>query len=926
MDTLIQFSVRAYRALLVFYPRAFRQRFGEDVVEAFTDSCRVAAESGARGLIPVWLAALFDLVTSGFAERTIALRAVWARHGTPPHLSGSRGDETPMETLLQDLRYAFRSLTQSPLFVGVAVLTLAFGIGVNTTIFNFVNTVLLRPLPVERPDELVEIYSARPRNDAFYNTSSYLDYRDLRNGNDVLSGLAGHTKMIANLAHEGRSEFVVGEIVTGNYFEVLGVPAFVGRTLEAADDRPGESAPVVVLGHGFWRKRFGDDPQVLGKTLRLGGVSYTVVGVAPESFGGTVPGLSSDLWVAAARVADVEPAGQNLNQGARQGKSRLEHRGYRWMFLKGRLKPGVSLEQAESRLQALAAGLAAEYPETNEGREVQLVRTSSVRLHPSLDQALAPAASVLMGAVGLVLLIACANLANMLLSRATSRQREIAIRLALGAERARLVRQLLTESLLLSILGGALALLMATWTTRLILAYQPPMPFSVSVDLQIDGRVVIFNVAVSLLAALAFGLLPALQASRPDLVPALKEGISGAQGPERRFGLRQVLVVVQVAISLVLLVAAGLLGRSFMTANAMDVGFDHDQVAAVWMHPGALGYDLEKSEGIYRRILERVRALRGVESAALADRVPMSLNDNWTRVVVEGHSRSDEDPSFLIDSASVEPGYFATLGIPLVHGHDFDSGDTEEKPRVLIVTEAFAERFWDRTNVVGERVHLGSPEGPEAEIVGVVSDHKVNSVGEEPTALAHFARQQKLHPSANLAVRAAAGTDVVSLLPALRRAILDVEPQMPIAAASTMTERMAIRLYPVQMGALLLSVFGILALLLASIGLYGVIAYSVSRRDREIGLRLALGARPGNVLTLIIRQGMALVLVGVAVGLVVAAAASRALSGVLYGVSAFDPIAFGAAAVVLLSVAFVANYLPASRASRLDPLAALHQE
>lgn len=830
-----------------------------------------------------------------------------------------------MDTLLQDLRYALRNLRQSPLFTGVAVLTLAFGIGVNATLFTLVDSLLWRPLPLEAPEELVEVYSAVPSSNAPYTTSSYLDYLDLREQNEVFTDLAGHSKMIAQLTHGGRSEFIVGELVTGNYFEVLGVRTALGRTLEPSDDLRGEGAAVAVLGHRFWQKRLGADPSVVGTTLRLNGTAYSVVGVMNEDFGGTVAGVASDLWIPATRVVDVEPAGMIQLQGSQTGGSKLEHRGWRWMFLTGRLQPRVPLEQAGAQLQTIASRLAQEYPDFNKGRELTLVPTEEVRLHPSIDQALQPVAAVLFGVVALVLLIASANLANMVLSRATARRREVAIRLALGADRLRLLRQFLTESLVLSLLGGTLALLVSAWTTRLILAFQPPVDFSLSLDLRFDERLVFFTLALSFVTALLFGLLPALQASRPALVPALKDG-GGGGGGERRFGLRQALVVVQVAVSLVLLVGAGLLARGLLAAHRVDVGFAPERVAVLWMHPGLLGHDKEQVEAFYRQLLENARELPGVESASLTSRLPFTLNEHRAKLFIDGHQRTPEDAGYTIDSADVEPGYFATLGLELVAGRDVALTDTEDRGRVAIVNETLARRFWPEGEAIGSSFRLVNSTGPAVEIIGVVRDHKVSSVMETSTPMVHFARQQRRHDSAHLVARAAPGVSAAGLLPALQRTALALEPDLPVASVTTLAGNLDVKLFPARAGAQLLSLFGALALLLASLGLYGVIAYSVSRRSREIGLRIALGAQPGDVKGMVVRQGMILVALGIAVGALAAAAAGRMLTAVLYGVSAADPLAFGLAITLLTTVALTANYLPARRAARVDPLEVLRQD
>ena len=829
-----------------------------------------------------------------------------------------------MESIVQDLRYAARNLSRSPLFTGVAVLTLALGIGVNATLFNLVDSVLWRPLPMESPEELLEIFNTEATSDALYGTHSYLDYEDLQAQNEVLTGLAGHSKMLAQLSHGGRSEFVVGELVTGNYFQVLGLSAARGRTLLPEDDRLRESSPVAVLGHSFWEKRFGADPEILGSSLRLNGRAYTVVGVMPPTFTGTVAGLSSSLWVPVAQVDHVEPAGLIDTKGPGGADSRLEDRGYRWMFLTGRRSSDLGVEQVEAQLQTVMARLAQQYPETNEGRTLTLVPSEKVRLHPSIDRALGPVGIGLLSVVALVLLIACANLANMVLSRAMTRRREVAVRLALGAGRGRLLRQFLTESLVLSLLGGVVALVLAGWTTRLLLAYQPPVPFALDLDVHFDGRAAAFTLLLSVLTSLFIGLLPAFQASRPELVPALKGDSGEARGG--RLGLRQVLVVGQVAVSLMLLIAAALLTRGFFHARSVDVGFEPDKVAMLWTHPGLLGHEREQAEPFYRRLLDDVRGISGVESASLASRLPFTLNEHWAKIVVEGHQRTAEDPGFVFDSTDVEPDYFATMGLELVAGRDFTAQDVAGAPRVAVINETLAERFWPPGDAVGRSFRLATASGARVEVVGVVRDHKVGSVAESPTPLLHFARQQRYHTSANLVVRAAPGVEAATLLPVLREAVTKHDAAMPIANAGTLAESLAVKLYPVRLGALLLGVFGLLALFLASVGLYGVIAFSVNQRHREIGLRMALGARPGDVRSMVVRQGMVLVVVGLFLGTLLGLGVGRLLANVLYGIPGTDPVAFLGAIGALFGVALLANLVPAGRASQLDPLVALRQD
>jgi predicted permease len=832
-----------------------------------------------------------------------------------------------MTDLIRDLRWAVRTLGKTPLFAAVAILTLALGIGVNATIFTLVNSLLLRPLPVERPEEMVHVYTSWPEEP--FATSSYPDYLDLRDGTDAFAGeLVGHASAIATLQHGGRSEVMIGEIVTGNAFQVLGVPAARGRTLLPEDDRP-EASRVVVLSHGLWQRRFGRDPGVLGGTVRLNGQPYQVVGVAPESFPGLLPGVAAQYWVPTVRVGEIEPAGQINAVHGDPGATRLERRGYRWMWLKGRLAPGTDPAQADAQVATVMARLAAEHPVTNENRTAAAKPLADVRYHPDIDRVLGPAAAVLLGAVGLVLLVVCANLASMLLARAQGRRREVAIRLALGASRGRLVRQLLAESLVVAAAGGALALLVTRWTTALLLAWKPPIPFTLSFDLDVDGRVLLFTAAVALGSAVLFGLLPARQSARSDLVADIKEGARGnagtAHGWRRRLDLRSALVVAQVAITLVFLVAAALLGRGLLAARALDPGFEPERVAVLGMYLEMHGYGDEEAERFFRTLRERAAALPGVTEAAVATRVPFDVNIHNTSIYPDSVEADPDHPGFALDVTWIDRQYFDTLGVPLLAGRGFTSGDLPDAPRVAVVNAAMARRFWgDPAAAVGRRFRVGGLDAEPTEVVGVAADTKVRSVGEEPRPMVHFARSQRPAPHGYLLAATAAG-DATPLVGELRRLALEMDPELAFSETTTLAGFMGVTLYPARMGAALLAVFGLLALTLASLGLYGVIAYSVSRRRREMGIRFALGAERGTVVGMVVKSGMTLVAIGIAVGAALAAAAGQLLQSLLYGQSALDPAAFAAAIAVLLTVSAAANYLPARRAAQTDPVTVLKE-
>ncbi len=553
-----------------------------------------------------------------------------------------------------------------------------------------------------------------------------------------------------------------------------------------------------------------------------------------------------------------------------------------------------------------------------------MLPSSNVRFHPMVDSALTPAALLILAVVGLVLLIACANVANMLLARASTRKREIAVRLALGAGRWRLLQQLLTESLLLAGASGILGLIFAYWTAHLLLAFQPPGNISITLDLGVDARVFLFTLAISVAAALIFGLAPALRASRPDLVPSLRSEATRGDKGERRFSLRNLLVVGQVAVSLVLLIGAGLLIRSLANAREMELGFDADRLAVMQVDLGLHGYSDEEAKIFFRRLLERVPNLPEVTSATLAGRLPLTTNINATGIYIDGHQQTPDDQPFIVDQTRIAANYFRTMGIPLVRGRDFSEVDEEDAPAVAIVNEALANLYWPGEDPIGKTFHTDGLNGPTTEIVGVSGNYKVRTVGEEPRPYVHFALSQQSSTNVNLLVRTHG--DPATAVGNLRQGMLSMDPDLIFLKADTMPNVTAVMLLPVQMGAVLVGVFGLLGMVLASVGLYGVVAYSVSRRTHEIGLRMALGAETSNVLGMVVKQGMLVALVGVALGLAGAAAVSRVLSSVLYDVSPIDPLSFGAAALLLLGVALAANLIPARRAARVSPVTALRYE
>ncbi|MCA1817263.1 MAG: ABC transporter permease [Acidobacteria bacterium] len=842
-----------------------------------------------------------------------------------------------MRTLWQDLRYGARTMIQTPGFTLVAVVSLALGIGANTSIFSFVNAVLLKLPAVSDPARLVYVFSGNRSTP--YNVASYPDYVDLRDRNRSFAGLAAFSPIGVSMTEAGEPDSVSGLIVAGNYFDLLGVRAERGRTFQPEEDKIGAAAPVVVISHALWRSRFGGDESVVGRKLLLNGQPFTVIGVAPAGFDGAQVGRTNDIYVPMAMQAVVRPP-----RGGYSGEMNpdlLSKRGPRWLDMVGRLKPGVTPAQAQVEMSALAAQLAAAYPDTN--KDVTAAVTPMSQGDPGERGRLVSVATLLLAVVGLVLLIACANVANLLLARAAGRRKEISIRLALGASRARLVRQLLTESVLLSVAGGALGLLIAFWLADALKMYSPPANlFDVAFDFSLDRSVLAFTLVLSVLTGVVFGIAPALASSRPDLVAALKDEtvLVAGQGSAfaRRFSLRNLLVVAQVALSLVLLVGAGLFLRSLRSAQRIDLGFEPEDVMTMPLQINLLRYTKAQGQDFYRRVLERVEAIPGVESATMTRTPPLSGASRQSSVIVEGQQQSPDRVSSSETtgggavevsenttlSSPVARRYFETLKIPLLRGRDFGEADREGAPGVAVVNETFVARYLGGQDPVGRRISLSGEKGPWLEIVGLVRDGKYVTVGEEPAPFVYQPLAQRHETGMTLLVRTSG--DPARFVSQVRERVHSVEPNLPLNASRTMTELLAMSLFPARMGAILLGCFGLLALLLASVGLYGVMSYSVSRRTREIGIRMALGAESGSVLRLVLREGMTLVAVGVAVGLVAALAATRLLAGFLYGVSTTDPAAFAAVAALLALVALVASLIPARRAARIDPMVALRYE
>jgi predicted permease len=816
-----------------------------------------------------------------------------------------------IETLTQDLRYGVRMMFKSPGFTAVAVLSLALGIGANAAIFSLVNTILLRPLPVAKPEQLISIYPARKENSSEVGIWSYPNYKDFRDKNEVLRGMAVYRFAAISLSHEGTNERVWGYLVSGNYFDLLGVSAVQGRTFSVDEDRTQNSNPVVVISYNCWQNRFGSDPEVVGRSVLINGHSFTIIGVAPKEFLGTELIFSAEFWVPSMMQPWIEPVTNGL-----------ENRGDGQWFAIGRLKPGVAAAEAEANLKTVAAQLGQEYPKTNEGVTINISPPGLI--FPGFRRPVLAFTGVLLLTVGLVLLIACTNLANLLLARATQRRKEIAVRLSLGASRLRLIRQMLTESVLLSITGGIVGILLGLWLIDLVKTQGLALPidFSLLIDLRMDWRVLFFAFSLAFITGIAFGLIPALQATKLNLVTAIKDEPI-LMGYRRSF-LRNGLVVVQITLSFVLLITAGLIVRSLQRVQMAGPGFNIEKALALSTDVALQGYDEAKGEEFYRKILENTKALPGVRSVGLASTMPLSLDISSTGVAIEGQPQVQgaRIPEALYNSIS--SNYFATMGISFVAGRDFTEQDRKGSTKVVIVNETFARRFWPGQDAVGKRFYAGGSDGSLCEVIGIVKDGKYFSIGEDPTSFIYFSIYQSYASPVTLVVRT--DGDMGAAVAAIRNEVRLLDPNLPIYGVHTLSEHMRLSLFPIRTGATVIGGFGLLALILAALGIYGVMAYSVSRRTREIGIRMALGAQAGDMLKLVMRQGMVLALIGIAFGLAAAFAVTRVMTSILYQVSATDPVTFVIIPFLLTGVVLAACYIPARRATKVNPVIALRYE
>jgi len=823
-----------------------------------------------------------------------------------------------MERWWQDLRFATRVLIKKPGFTTVAVLSLALGIGANTAIFTVINAVFLHPLAIEDPSHVVEMFTRDTKTVQAANLtltpSSFQNYEDYRDQNNVFTGLAGYFPFGLQWTRKGETQGLPAMMTSANYFDVLGIKPYRGRLFRPDEDRSMGGNTVVVVSHSLWIREFGSDPNLIGQTLTLNGLPFTVIGVTPPGFKGTFSLAGPDrVWV---------PLSMREQLANGQLRALMPNRRFRWINMIGRLKPGVAFKQAEAAMKTIAAALEKQYPTANDGRTLDMALESDAALGINGRGQLVLAGTVMMGVVGLVLLIACVNLANLLLAQSATREKEMSIRSAMGAGRGRIVRQLLTESVLLAVLGGAAGMIVAYWGRSALWSFRPPFLGNASIDLSFEPRVLLFTAAMSVLTGLLFGLAPAIRVSRTNLNDTLKAGGRTGASSVGSNRIRSALVMSEIGLATVALIGAGLFVRSMQAAQRMDLGFDSAHIAFIALNPGQQRYDMARGQQFYEDAMARARTVPGVEAAVVASAPPLQGGILLT-VFPEGEAQNPNYRGSLVQFNDIAPGYFDTLRIPLRAGRDFNDFDRDQTKMVAVVNDALARQLWPGQDALSKRFSIVQ-DNRLIEIVGIVATSVVNAVGEDPTPMIYRPLRQEYAPGVSLLIRTKGEPE--PLLGVVRDQIQTLDRNMPLRGTGTVQRNIEAGLWAPRMGAALLSIFGGLALLLAMIGVYGVMSYSVAQRAQELGIRMALGAQARDVLMLVLRQGMVLAAGGAAVGVVLALLAGQAVSTLLFGVSGRDPLTLAGVSIALTMVALLACYIPARRAARVDPLIALRDE
>jgi len=822
-----------------------------------------------------------------------------------------------MMNFWKDLQYAFRTLTKNPGFAIIGIVTLALGMAVNTTLFSVVNGFLLRPLPVPHPERITVFaleQSSVPGNHHF----SYPDYEDLRDQSDSFSDVFAFRVSLAGLASDQHADHCLISRVSSNYFSALGVKPAYGRLILPTEGRTPGADPVLVLGYSYWRKRFGSDPNVVGKRVVINEHPFTIVGVAPKEFKGTYSVLDMDAYVpfSAETIEDPDTSVQKT----------WTDRTSRGLTILGRLKPGTTIKQAQASLKVLAQRIANQHPETEQGIEVRLYPEKLARPEPDPQNPVPAAAIAFMALAGLVLLVACFNIANVLLVRATVRQREMAIRAALGAGQSRLVRQYLTESLLLAFLGGGAGLLLGSWAAGLLGSLRFGSELPIEFDFHPDVAVYLFALGTVLLTGLIVGIMPALRAARTNVISVLHEGGRGSSSGPRRQLARNTLVAAQVAGSLVLLVVAGLFIRSLDKAQKISLGFNPDHILNLSVDVAQIGYKEPQGREVYREMESRIRALPGVESVAQGFTVPMGLMSAGDRLSFENRPLEAGQQPPDVNYNVVTPGYFDTIQMPLLRGRKFTDSDSEKAPLVAIINETMAKQFWPKEDALGKRFSDKGPKGPFMEVVGVVRDAKYQNVTEDPQPYFYVPFEQSYMSMRTIHVRTSVPSETLALQ--IESQIHELASDVPVTQVQSMTQALqgANGFFFFRFGAQLAAIMGLLGLVLAVVGIYSVVSYAAAQRTQEIGIRIAMGASPSDILNMVLRQGLGVVGIGLALGLVIALAGTRVMGGLFVGIKPSDPVTFISVVLLLTGIALFACWIPARRATRIDPLVALRYE